>query len=351
MATIQNSAVTPATVNVNISQSATGENKIYMANAYIAAKALARAVPYLVFEKFGQGYPLPSKSTRSIKFRRFEALDNTPTELTEGVTPQGQTMTFTDIDAELKQYGNLLVLSDVILGTADSPVMEQASALIGEQAAQVVERIRINTLLGGSNVEYANGTARAEVNTPISLGLQRRVTRKLKNQMARFITDTIASTPRFYTESVLPCFVAITHPDVEGDIRQLVGFKDAVDYGTTAPWENEIGACENVRYMFTTMMPVFQDAGGNVTNAAGNTMLSTTGTKADVYPVLFLAKDAYGLVPLKGMDALTPMIQNPTPTPSDPLAQRAYIAWKTMQTCVILNQAWMVRAEVAATAY
>ena len=45
MATIQNSAVTPATVNVNISQSATGENKIYMANAYIAAKALARAVP------------------------------------------------------------------------------------------------------------------------------------------------------------------------------------------------------------------------------------------------------------------------------------------------------------------
>ena len=131
----------------------------------------------------------------------------------------------------------------------------------------------------------------------------------------------------------------------------MVGFKDAIDYGTTTPWENEIGACENVRYMFTTMMPVYKDAGGAATNAAGQKMISTAGTKADVYPILFIAKDAYGLVPLKGMDALTPMVQNPTPTPSDPLAQRAYVAWKTMQTCVILNQAWMVRAEVAATAY
>lgn len=325
--------------------------RLYMANAYIAAKALQRALPYLVFEKFGQGYPLPNKSTRTIKFRRFEALDNTPKELTEGVTPQGQKMTYTDIEADLKQYGDLLVMSDVVLATADSPVMEQASAIIGEQAAQVVERIRINTLLGGSNVEYANGTARAQVNTPISLGLQRRITRKLKNQLARFITDAIASTPRFYTESVLPCFVAVCHPDVEGDIRNMIGFKDSVDYGSQAPWENEIGAVENVRYIFTTMMPSYPDAGGDATNAAGNKMLSTAGTKADVYPILYIAKDAYGLVPLKGMDSLTPMVQNPTPTPSDPLAQRAYVAWKTMQTCVILNQAWMVRAEVAATAY
>lgn len=342
-----------STNNVNISQNSqdSDTNRMYMANAYIAAKALARAVPYLVFEKFGQGYPLPSKSTRTIKFRRFEALSNTPKELTEGVTPNGQKLTYTDIEADLKQYGDLLVLSDVVLGTADSPVMEQASALIGEQAAQVVENIRINTLLGGTNVEYANGAARTAVNTPISLGLQRRITRKLKNQMARFITDAIASTPRFYTESVAPCFVAICHPDCEADIRNMIGFKDAIDYGTTTPWENEIGACENVRYMFTTMMPVYKDAGGNATNEAGQKMISTSATKADVYPILFIAKDAYGLVPLKGMDALTPMVQNPTPTPSDPLAQRAYVAWKTMQTCVILNQAWMVRAEVAATAY
>ena len=322
-----------------------------MANVYVVAKMLIRALPYLVFEKFGQAYPLPTKSTKTAKFRRFESLDATPTELTEGVTPTAQTFTVTDIEATVHQYGNLVTMTDVLLDTNDSPVMEQVTQIVGEQAAETVENMRIGVLLGGTNVEYSNGTSRAEVNTPISLPLQRRITRKLKNQKARMITDSIKSTPRFYTESVAPCFVAVCHPDCEADIRSMPHFIDVKDYGNAGPWENEIGAVEGVRYLFTTLMKSWPDAGGNKTNAAGDTMVSTTGIKADVYPILFLAKDAYGLVPLKGAESLTPVIINPSHTESDPLAQRAHVAWKTMQTCVILNQAWMVRAEVAVTAY
>lgn len=322
-----------------------------MANVYVVAKMLIRALPYLVFEKFGQAYPLPTKSTKTAKFRRFESLDATPTELTEGVTPTAQTFTVTDIEATVHQYGNLVTMTDVLLDTNDSPVMEQVTQIVGEQAAETVENMRIGVLLGGTNVEYSNGTSRAEVNTPISLPLQRRITRKLKNQKARMITDSIKSTPRFYTESVAPCFVAVCHPDCEADIRSMPHFIDVKDYGNAGPWENEIGAVEGVRYLFTTLMKSWPDTGGNKTNAAGDTMVSTTGTKADVYPILFLAKDAYGLVPLKGAESLTPVIINPSHTESDPLAQRAHVAWKTMQTCVILNQAWMVRAEVAVTAY
>lgn len=322
-----------------------------MANVYVVAKMLIRALPYLVFEKFGQAYPLPTKSTKTAKFRRFESLDATPTELTEGVTPTAQTFTVTDIEATVHQYGNLVTMTDVLLDTNDSPVMEQVTQIVGEQAAETVENMRIGVLLGGTNVEYSNGTSRVEVNTPISLPLQRRITRKLKNQKARMITDSIKSTPRFYTESVAPCFVAVCHPDCEADIRSMPHFIDVKDYGNAGPWENEIGAVEGVRYLFTTLMKSWPDTGGNKTNAAGDTMVSTSGTKADVYPILFLAKDAYGLVPLKGAESLTPVIINPSHTESDPLAQRAHVAWKTMQTCVILNQAWMVRAEVAVTAY
>ena len=322
-----------------------------MANVYVVAKMLIRALPYLVFEKFGQAYPLPTKSTKTAKFRRFESLDATPTELTEGVTPTAQTFTVTDIEATVHQYGNLVTMTDVLLDTNDSPVMEQVTQIVGEQAAETVENMRIGVLLGGTNVEYANGASRAEVNTPISLPLQRRITRKLKHQKARMITDSIKSTPRFYTESVAPCFVAVCHPDCEADIRSMPHFIDVKDYGNAGPWENEIGAVEGVRYLFTTLMKSWPNAGGNKTNAAGDTMVSTSGTKADVYPILFLAKDAYGLVPLKGAESLTPVIINPSHTESDPLAQRAHVAWKTMQTCVILNQAWMVRAEVAVTAY
>lgn len=343
---------TPTTImHTGATSSSTAGTLSTMANVYVVAKMLIRALPYLVFEKFGQAYPLPTKSTKTAKFRRFESLDATPKELTEGVTPTAQTFSVTDIEAAVHQYGNLVTMTDVLLDTNDSPVMEQVTQIVGEQAAETVENMRIGVLLGGTNVEYANGAARNEVNTPISLPLQRRITRKLKNQKARFLTDSIKSTPRFYTESISPCFVAVCHPDCEADIRSMPHFQDVKDYGNTSPWENEIGAVEGVRYLFTTLMKSWPNAGGTKTNTAGDTMVSTAGAKADVYPILFLAKDAYGLVPLKGAESLTPVIINPSHTESDPLAQRAHVAWKTMQTCVILNQAWMVRAEVACTAY
>ena len=83
---------------------------------------------------------------------------------------------------------------------------------------------------------------------------------------------------------------------------------------------------------------------------AGGHVLSTSGSKADVYPVLFFAKDAYGIVPLKGKTSIVPTVLNPgQASKSDPLGQRGYVGWKAMQTCVILNNAFMVRAEVAAS--
>lgn len=317
-----------------------------MLNAHAILQFLVRALPYLVFEKFGQTYPLPERSTKIAKFRRFEALDATPTTLTEGVTPASQSLTTTDISATLDQYGSLVTLTDVLIDTNDTPVLEQAAEVVGEQAAEMIERMRIGVLLGGSNVEYANGSARSAVNTVLNLDLQRRIVRKLKNQKARYLNTIVRSTPSFNTENIAPGFVAVCHPDCESDIRDMAHFVDCKDYGTVPTMENEIGAVEQVRYLFTTLMEPWEDAGGAVASLA-TPVVSTTGTNADVYPILYIAKDAYGLVPFKGASAVTPIILNPTPSASDPLGQRGHVAWKSMQTAVILNQAWMIRAEVA----
>ena len=313
-----------------------------MINAHAIYQFLVRALPYLVFEKFGQAYPLPEHSTKNVKFRRYEALDATPTQLTEGVTPQSQSLTTTDIDVTLAQYGGLVTLTDVLIDTSDSEPLKNAAEVVGEQAAEMIERIRMDVLLGGSNVEYADGTARSDVVSPISLNLQRRIVRKLKNQKARCITSIVRSTPSFNTENVAPAFVAVCHPDCESDIRDMAHFQDVKDYGNVSPWENEIGAVEQVRYVYTTLMEAWPDAGGT-----SSTVLSTTGTNADVYPILYIAKDAYGIVPFKNTSAVTPIIVNPHPSSSDPLGQRGHVAWKSMQAAVILNQAWLVRAEVA----
>lgn len=312
--------------------------------AHAVAKMLTRGVPYLVLEKFGQVYVMPNKSTKVAKFRRYNALALATTPLVEGVTPTGSKVTVTDVTATLEQYGDFVPFSDVIEDTHEDPFLQQVSDVLGEQAAQTMETIRWNIIKAGTNVFYANGSQRTDVNTPISLDLQRKCTRALKRQNAAYITSVVASTPQFRTEPVEAAYIGLVHPDVENDIRNISGFIPTKQYGSTTPWANEIGAVEDVRYLRSTIFTAFADGGG-----AKGSMISTTGTSADVYPVLYVAKDAYGLVPLKGKDSMSIMVVNPKPAAGDPLGQRGTAGWKTMHTAVILNDLWLVRAEVAAT--
>jgi N4-gp56 family major capsid protein len=313
--------------------------------AYAAKELLKRGIPFLVIEKFGQAKTLPANNSKVIKFRRYNALSTTPAALTEGVTPSSTTLTSTDYTATLVQYGDRVTVSDVIEDTHEDPVLQEAVELLGEQAAQMIEKVRYGVLKAGTNVLLANGTLRTDVNTALSLDLQRRAVRTLKRQNARPITSVVRSTAAFATEPVQAGFVALVHPDLAGGVRSLTGFVPSEKYGTLSPWENEIGKCEEVRYVESTIFEPFPDAG-----AAKGLMLSTTGTNADVYPILYLGRDAYGIVALKGMFAITPMVVNAKPSDSDPMAQRSHAAWKAMQTAVILNDAWMLRAEVAAVA-
>jgi N4-gp56 family major capsid protein len=313
--------------------------------AYACKELLKRGVPYLVFEKFGQAKSLPSNSSKVEIFRRYTALPTTPTALTEGVTPTAQTLAKTDVTATLVQYGDLITVSDVITDTHEDPVLNESIELLGEQAAQMIEKMRYGVLKACTNKILANGTLRTDVNTAFTVALQRQAVRTLKRQNARPITSIVRSTPSFGTENVAPGFVAIIHPDMEAAVRTQTGFTPAEKYGSISPWENEIGKIDDVRYLSTTIVEPYPNAGG-----AKGTMLSTSGTLADVYPVIFLGRDAYGIVALKGQYAVTPMVVNAKPSDSDPLAQRSHVGWKSVQTCVILNDLWLVIVEAAVVA-
>lgn len=313
---------------------------------YAAKRLLKRAIPYLVLEKFGQSRPIPRKHSDTVKFRRYERFPITPTPLTEGVTPNARKLTTTDIPAQLHQYGDRIEITDVIMDTHEDPVMQEGMDILGEQAAQMLEVVRFYALRGGTNVYYGGGAAnRAAVASKIDLPFQRNIMRQLKRQDARKITRVVRSTPNFNTENVAPSFIGMCHPDLENDLRDMPGWTSPENYGTLSPYENEIGKCEDIRYLTSTIFEPWEDEGG----AAGDTLLSTSGSKADVYPILYVAADSYGIVPLKGKGAVTPMVVNPKPSDSDPLAQRGHVGWKAWQTAVILNDAWMIRGEVAVT--
>jgi N4-gp56 family major capsid protein len=316
--------------------------------ARVSKDLLKRAAPYMCLELFGQSKPLPSNSTQSMIFRRYEALDPTPKVLAEGVTPSGNTLTKTDITVHTQQYGDWIELTDVIQDTHEDPVLNESTEVLSEQAAEMMELIRYGALKGGSSVFYAGTgvTSRDGVNTKLTRALQRKVTRFLKAQKAKKITRKVSASPNFSTEPVAASFIGLCHTDAESDIRDMEGFLPVEKYGSgMTPYEGEVGKVEDVRYITSSSFAPFEDAG-----AATSTMLSTSEMVADVYPVLYLGANAYANVPFKGKHAVTPMVVNPKPANGDPLGQRGSVGWKARTATVILNDLWMARVEVAVTA-
>ena len=333
--------------------------------AYSVVRMLKRAMPYLQLEKFGQTYPLPTNSTQTAKFRRYFLSGATgsagtgtgsfyipvaTTPLVEGVTPNGSKLANQDYTVTLAQYGDFVTITDVVEDTHTDSVLSAATDILGEQAALTVETLRYNVLKAGTNVFYANSVAgRTDIITKISLADQRRVTTSLNRQNAKKITSVVASTADYNTKSVEAAYMAVCHPDCETDIRSMTGFKPVADYGThTSPMEGEIGSVEQVRYLSSTVIAPIADAGGT---AVTNSLRYTTASSAcDVYPILYFGRDAFGIVPLKGKSSMTPMVVNPKPAPGDPLAQRGTVGWKLWTGTVILQEAFMARLEVGASA-
>lgn len=326
---------------------------------------LDRVSQLTVLERFGQAYPMPKNATLIAKFRRYfleggggsysgtggnYKHPTATTPLIEGVTPAGKKLQHVDYSVPLKQYGDWVSFSDVIVDMhEDYPAMlKELVDSLAEEAAQTMEALRYNVLKAGTNVFYANGLSRSDVASPVTLTLQRRITRSLKRQNAKPITNVLRSGPAFNTQPIEAAYIGLVHPDVENDIRRMDGFISTKHYAGTEPMEGEIGAVDDVRYIRSTVFVPYEGAG-----AATSTMMSADGSNADVYPILYIAKDAYGLVPLRANGVSTNVanvaVVQPQVTTNDPLAQTGVASWKAWNATVILQDAFIIRAEVAAT--
>lgn len=313
--------------------------------AWAAREMLKHAEPIIVLQKMGLTKPVPQNTAEQVKFRRPVPFTVSTVPLAEGVTPSAQQMTYEDVSCTLEQYGQVTTITDKVKDMAEDPALKDVSMLLGEQAAATAEQIVYNAVKAGTSVSYANGSARNAVNTAITLNAIRGVVRSLKNNKAKPITRILSGSPDYNTTPVEGGYVAVCHTDCEADIRGLSGFTPVAEYGTRKTVsDHEFGTVENVRFVTSPDLDPFADAGG-----AKGSMKSTTGTSADVYPILFFGQDAFACVPLKGKYSLRPIVVNATPSDSDPLAQRNHAGFKFYFASVILNQTWMERLEVAVT--
>jgi len=313
--------------------------------AWAATEMLQHAEPILVLSKFGQSKPLPKNKADTVKFRRPVPFATLETPLSEGTTPSAQQMQYEDVQVQLDQWGAFVEITDVVNDLAEDPVLSDAAMLCGEQAAETVEYQTWGAIRAGTNVVYANGSSRSDVNTPISLDRQRLITRTIKANRGKKVTSMISGSPNYDTQPVAAAYIAFAHTDLEADIRDMPGFTPTEQYGSMEALPHEIGKVEDVRYILSPVLDEFEGAGSTTTNGMVN-----DGSNVNVYPIIYVAKESYGLIPLKGSNAITPKVLNPdTPRGGDPLGQKGSVGWKSYFVAKVLNEDWLVRAEVAAT--
>ncbi|QUO37945.1 N4-gp56 family major capsid protein [Dysosmobacter sp. Marseille-Q4140] len=293
-------------------------------------KALIRlAEPELVHDQFAQKRPIPKNGGKTIEFRKYTPLAKQLTELTEGVTPDGQKLTVTTIEATVKQYGGYITLSDQLLLTAIDNNLMEAITLLSSQAARTSDTITREVMVAGTNVQYAEGQvdSRAALaytdetdNMNLTVRAVRMATRTLKNQNAKRIGNS---------------YVGIVHPDASFDLMSDPEWKYPHQYKDTSNlYAEEIGEVGGVRFVETTEAKKFVSAG-----ASGR----------DVYATMILGANAYGVTEVTGGGLQTIVKQLGSAGTADPLNQRATAGWKLMKTAVRLVEEYMVRVETTSS--
>lgn len=394
---------------IQLNTNTTGQQSLSVEmKTYYSDYLIDLAEPELVHDQFGQKHPIPKNGGKTIEFRQYQTLPELTTALVEGVTPDGQSLSVSNLEATIAQYGGYVTISDMLQLTAIDNNVVQATKLIGSQAGRSLDTITREIINAGTNVQYAEGqvASRAALyytsasdNCNLTADAIRKAVRSLEKQSAPKINGK---------------YVGIIHPDVKYDLMADPKWRNPHEYqDTTNIYDNEIGELYGVRFVESPRAKVWEGAdlasnsrtllinyasgysgaitsvafdGGTVASGAlvgrmisingvtakitANTASSLTfastnfGAITDntviypgeggaagvtVYSTLIIADDAYGVTEVTGGGLQHIIKQLGSAGTADPLDQRATVGWKATKVAEILVQQYMVRIETTAS--
>jgi N4-gp56 family major capsid protein len=314
-------------MNTNVTTAATKDvNDLSPEMKTFYDKVLIRAAePELVHDQFGQKRPIPANNGKKIEFRKFSSLPKmNGTPLTEGVTPDGQSINVTKVESEIKQYGGYVTTSDLLELSAFDQVTAETLKLLGSQAGRTSDTITRDVLCTGYSVIYEGDAAnRSALTTTSTLKIAdiKSAVRFLKRNNAPKIGDS---------------YVAIVHPDTAYDLMNDSEWIEAQKYTTSEKiFNGEIGKMYGVRFVESSEAKVWSSADASAS--------------VPVYATIVLGADAYGITSINGGGIETITKQLGSGGTADPLNQRATIGWKMNKTATILDDTKMVRIEHTCT--
>ena len=291
----------------------------------------------LVHDQFAQKRPIPKNGGKKIEFRKFASLPKATTPIAEGVTPDGKKLSVTAIEAEVAQYGDYIVQSDVLELTSLDNTIVEATKILGRQAGLTLDTITRNVMQSGKNVFYAPDSEGNAVTSRRELKADCRLTVDLVNRVVAFLKKNNA--PKINGD-----YVAIIHPLVAYDLMSDPAWVDAHKYATPENiYNGEIGKIGGVRFIESSEAKIYKGE-GNDSNGDIKHDDSTPDGLA-VFGCLFLGDGAYGVTEITGGGLQTIIKQKGSAGTADPLDQRSSIGWKAIKTAEILVEPYMVRVE------
>lgn len=276
------------------------------------------ATPNLIHDQFGQKRPIPKNGGKKIEFRKFASLPKALTPLTEGVTPDGKKLSVSKIEAEVSQYGDYIVQSDVLELTAIDNTIVEATKILGNQAGLTLDTITRNILQSGTNVYYCPKSDGTAVTSRAGLDSTCRLTVDVVKRVVAILKKNNA--PKINGD-----YVAIIHPFVAYDLSSDPAWIEAHKYASPEEiYQGELGKIAGVRFVESSEAKVYANG---------------------IFGCLFLADGAYGITEITGGGLQTIIKQLGSAGTADALNQRSSIGWKAMKTAEILVEPYMVRVE------
>ena len=296
-------------------------------------RLIDQAEPALVHDQFGDPYPIPANGGKNIEFRKYDSLPKATTPLTEGVTPDGQTMNVSTVTAEVRQYGGWVPITDTLQLTSIDNNILQATKIIASQAGRTLDTIVRDVLAGGTNVIYAPKIGEGGVETAVTSRATLDATCQLTSDLiARAATQLKAMN----ADPIGTSFVGIIHPYVAYDLRRDPDWIDVHKYAQPDEiYNGEIGTLHGVRFVETSEAKIWKGTGC----PAGLAVFST----------LILGAHAYGSTEIEG-GGLEHIVKQ-LGYGDDPLNQRASVGWKAHKTAERLVEQYMVRIESCSARY
>ena len=301
------------------------------------------------------------------KWRRYEHLTPTTTPLVELTgtlalpTRTGVQPSVTDITATVAKYGNYMILTEEVELLNITPSTLEFTGVLGDNAGRSLNRLQRNvvednttSILSSVATTATNVTGQATASGFISRSLIAQAVNTLnRNDARRFMPETRGSV-NVGTAPVRESYWAITHPDVEEDIRNLTGFNSVETYaGQTETQPGEFGHVGGVRFIATTESTI--DAGLGLASTASTTSDGrSTTNRFDRYNTIILGQDAIGSLGLDAQhiketyntgDRLPAVLMiahgKGSGGVADPLNEVGTLGWKSWHAGVVLNGSWV----------